>query len=168
MSPRWGFTPRLTASRNVTLTLAVQLSSAWEAEKFSWALQGRLRSSVESWSLAVQLSSAREAEKFSWALQGRLRSSVESWSLTVQLSSAREAEKFSWALQGRLRNSVELCKGGWEIQLRVESPVVKKRVSCKNAAVKRRFYVYCSYSENVIITVLKSVARIRLVKFEKT
>jgi hypothetical protein len=44
---------------------------------------------------------------------------------------------------------------------------VKKRVSCKSAAVKR-FYVCCSYSETVIVTVLKSVARIRLVKTEET
>jgi hypothetical protein len=52
------------------------------------------------------------------------------------------------------------------VQLRVESPAVKKRFTCKNAAVKR-FYVFYSYSEIVVITLLKSVARIRLVKFEK-
>jgi hypothetical protein len=40
---------------------------------------------------------------------------------------------------------------------------MKKRVSCKSEAVKRRLYVWCSYSE----TVIKSVARIRLVKSEK-
>jgi hypothetical protein len=50
----------------------------------------------------------------------------------------------------------------------VGSPAMKKRASCKGAAVKRRFYVFCSCSETVIITVLKSVARIRLVKTEKT
>jgi hypothetical protein len=42
-------------------------------------------------------------------------------------------------------SSVELNKGGWEIQLRVESPAVKKRVSCKSAAVKRRLDICCSY-----------------------
>jgi hypothetical protein len=67
--------------------------------------------------------------------------------LAVQLSSAREAEK-------RWQSS----------HLRVESLAVKKRVSCKSAAVKRRLYVFCSYSETVIITVLKSVARIRLME----
>jgi hypothetical protein len=51
---------------------------------------------------------------------------------------------------------------------RVGSSAVKKRVSCKGAAVKRMLYVCCSYSEIVIITVLKSVARIRLVKTEMT
>jgi hypothetical protein len=55
----------------------------------------------------------------------------------VQFSSAREAEK-------RWRYS----------QLRVESPAVKKRVSCKSVAVKRRLYVCCSYSKTVIIIVL--------------
>jgi hypothetical protein len=48
------------------------------------------------------------------------------------------------------------------LQLKVESPAVKKRVSCKSAAVKRRLYVCCSYRE----TDIKSVARIRLVKTE--
>jgi hypothetical protein len=61
--------------------------------------------------------------------------------VAVQCSSAREAEK------------------RWQpFQLRVEIPSVKKRVSCKIATVKR-LYVCCSYSESVIITVLKSVAR---------
>jgi hypothetical protein len=32
--------------------------------------------------------------------------------------------------------------------------------------VKRRFYVCCSYNKTGIITVVKSVARIRLVKIE--
>jgi hypothetical protein len=62
--------------------------------------------------------------------------------------------QFSWALQGRLR------RDGDPVQLRVESPAVKKRVKCE--AVKRRLYACCSYSE----TVIKSVARIRLVKIE--
>jgi hypothetical protein len=57
----------------------------------------------------------------------------------VQLISAREAEK-------RWRYS----------QLRVKSP-----------AVKRRLYVCRTYSETVIITALKSVARIQLVRKEK-
>jgi hypothetical protein len=67
---------------------------------------------------------------------------------------------------------IELCKKGWEemagqcsSDLKVP---VKKRVSCKTAAVKRRLYVRCSYIETVIIFVLKSVSRIRLVKIEKT
>jgi hypothetical protein len=38
--------------------------------------------------------------------------------------------------------------------------------NCKNAAVKRRLHVCCSYSDTGIITMLKSVARIRLVKIE--
>jgi hypothetical protein len=71
--------------------------------------------------------------------------------LAVQLSSAREAE-------GRWRYS----------QLSVENPAVKKRVNCKSGTMKRRLYVCCSYSEVVIITVSKSVARIRLVQTEKT
>jgi hypothetical protein len=54
------------------------------------------------------------------------------------------------------------------IQLRAESPAVKKRVIWKSAVLKRRLYVCCSYSETVIITVIKSVARIRLVKTEET
>jgi hypothetical protein len=49
------------------------------------------------------------------------------------------------------------------VHLSFESPAVKKR-----AAVKRRLYVCSSYSETIIITILKSVARIRLVKTEKT
>jgi hypothetical protein len=57
---------------------------------------------------------------------------------------------------------------GQPVQLRFESPAVNKRVSCESAAANRRLYVCCSYSETVIITVLKFVARIRLVKTEKT
>jgi hypothetical protein len=43
--------------------------------------------------------------------------------------------------------------GGVPFQLRVENPAVEKRDSRKNAAVKRRLYVCCSYSETVIISV---------------
>jgi hypothetical protein len=57
---------------------------------------------------------------------------------------------------------------GQSSELRVESPVVKKRVSCKSAFLKRRLYVCCSYREIVMLTVLKSIARIRLVESEKT
>jgi hypothetical protein len=49
-----------------------------------------------------------------------------------------------------------------------ESPAVKKRVGYKSVAVKRRLYVCCNYSGTVIGTALKSVARKRLVKTEKT
>jgi hypothetical protein len=73
-----------------------------------------------------------------------------------------EGWQFSWALQGRLKRTDD------PVQLRVESPAEKKRVSCKSAAVKRRLYMCCSYSESLIITMLKSVARIRPVKTEKT
>jgi hypothetical protein len=41
---------------------------------------------------------------------------------------------------------------------------VKKEVGCKSAAVKRRLYVCCSYSDTVTVPVLKSVARKRLVE----
>jgi hypothetical protein len=54
--------------------------------------------------------------------------------------------------------------GGDPVQLRVESPAVTKRISFKSAAVKRRLYMCCSYSK----TVIKSVARIRLMKTEET
>jgi hypothetical protein len=39
--------------------------------------------------------------------------------------------------------------------------------SCKSVVVKRKLYVCCSYRETLVITVLKSVARIRLVKADK-
>jgi hypothetical protein len=51
-------------------------------------------------------------------------------------------------------------RGFETVQRSVESRAVKRRVICKSAAVKRRLYVCCSYSEAVIITMLKSVARI--------
>jgi hypothetical protein len=38
----------------------------------------------------------------------------------------------------------------------------------ESPAVKKRLYVCCNYSETVIIAVIKSVARIRLLKAEKT
>jgi hypothetical protein len=38
---------------------------------------------------------------------------------------------------------------------------VKKRVSCKGAAVKRRVYVRYSYSETVIVPMLKFITRKR-------
>jgi hypothetical protein len=53
-----------------------------------------------------------------------------------------------------------LRAGQFEAMSSVESPVVKRRVSCKSMAVKRRLYVCCNYSKIVIITVLKSIARI--------
>jgi hypothetical protein len=40
--------------------------------------------------------------------------------------------------------------------------------SCKSVAMKGRLYVCCSYGETVIISVLKSVAGIRLVMNENT
>jgi hypothetical protein len=55
-------------------------------------------------------------------------------------------------------------KDGAIVELRVKSPDVKDNVGCKGAAVKRRIYACCSYSE----TVIKSVVRIRLMKTEKT
>jgi hypothetical protein len=51
--------------------------------------------------------------------------------------------------------------------LRVESPAMKERVSCKSATLRKRLYVCCRYSETVISTLLKSVARVRLVKTEE-
>jgi hypothetical protein len=63
---------------------------------------------------------------------------------------------------------VRLRRDGDPVQLRVESLAVKKRVSFKSAAVKRRLYVCCSYSETLIITVLKSVAVIGVMETEKT
>jgi hypothetical protein len=69
----------------------------------------------------------------------RVTSSVEGW-------------QFSRALQGRLRID------GDPVQLRAECLAVKKRVSCKSAAVKKRLYVSCSYNKIVIITELKSTS----------
>jgi hypothetical protein len=60
-----------------------------------------------------------------------------------------------------------LRRNGDPAQLRVDSLAVKKRVSCKSVDVKRRLNICCSYSETILITVLKSVARVQLVKTEK-
>jgi hypothetical protein len=61
-------------------------------------------------------------------------------------------------------NSGRLRRDGAIVELRVKSPDVKDNVRCKSAAVKRRIYVCCSYSE----TDIKSIVRIRLMKTEKT
>jgi hypothetical protein len=45
--------------------------------------------------------------------------------------------------------------------------VVGWYLSVESPAVKRKLYTCCSYSETVIISALKSVARVRLVKTEK-
>jgi hypothetical protein len=59
--------------------------------------------------------------------------------------------QFSWALQGRLR--------------RDDDPVQSRGYK---SGCEGKTYMCCSFSEAVTITVLKSVARIRLVKTEKT
>jgi hypothetical protein len=56
----------------------------------------------------------------------------------------------------------KLTRDGDPVQLKVESPAVKKRVSWESAAVKIRLYVCWSYSETVIITILKSFVRIQV------
>jgi hypothetical protein len=50
----------------------------------------------------------------------------------------------------------------------VATQAVVSQLRAKGPAVKRRLYVCCSYSQSVILTVLKSDARMRLVNTEKT
>jgi hypothetical protein len=91
----------------------------------------------------------------SWAPDGaRYQDLLTDW-LTVNRNVI-----LTWSSYLRAGSSVQLYKGGREeraLQLRVVSP-----------AVKRRLYVCCSCSETAMITVLKSVARIRLDKTQKT
>jgi hypothetical protein len=63
----------------------------------------------------------------------------------IGVTSSVEGWKFSWALQGKLR------RDGNPMVLRVECLFLKKRVSCKGVAVKRRLCVCRSYSETVNI-----------------
>jgi hypothetical protein len=129
-----------------------QRESRWQAE-LSWALHDHCCENLKSFNTYVHectqtwhICQKRKETQLDCLIS--CRCGMFNWELAVQPSSAREAEE-------RWQTS--------PVQLRVESPAVKKRVSCNSATLKRRLYVCCSYSE----TVIKSIARIWLVKTEK-